>query len=69
MNVKDTHELLELLDEIRQEAINLRSACDIESLEDTGLKEYFLNTAAKAGIRASRLDYFIRLIEEIVVIR
>ena len=69
MNIKDFHELLELLDEYRQEKISLRKICDERSLEESPLKDYYLSQAAKAGIVASRLDYFIRMIEEITVFR
>lgn len=69
MNIKDFHELLALLDEYRQEKIDLRKICDERSLEESALKDYYLSQAAKAGITASRLDYFIRMIEEIVVFK
>lgn len=69
MNIKDFHELLELLHEYRQEKLTLRRICDEGSLEESPLKDYYLSQAAKAGITASRLDYFIRIIEEITVFK
>ena len=69
MTVKDITELLEILHEILNENLTLRSICDDNAQEETSLKDYYINTAAKAGIRASRLGYFIRMIEETQVFK
>ena len=66
MNVKDYGELLDILRETKARALRLRKINDDECLnaEDQKMKDYYAEEAAKHGILASRLDYFIRKIEE-----
>lgn len=75
MNVKETNELIGYLKEKREEAAQMRNyyqerlAKLIEEGGDDKNQEYLKSEASKSGIEVSRLDYFIRILEQIEVTR
>jgi len=75
MNVKETMEMIAYLKEKREEAAQMRNyyqerlAKVIEEGSDEQNQEYLKGEASKSGIEVSRLDYFIRILEQIEVTR
>lgn len=69
MNLKEWAELLDILREEQQRSLRMRKIND-ENCVNTNeqkMKDYYSEEAARFGIRSSRLDYFIRKIEEMPV--
>jgi len=75
MNVKETMEMIAYLKEKREEAAQMRNyyqerlAKVTEEGGDEKKQEYLKGEASKSGIEVSRLDYFIRILEQIEVTR
>ena len=75
MNVKETMEMIAYLKEKREDAAQMRNyyqerlAKVIEEGGDEQNQEYLKGEASKSGIEVSRLDYFIRILEQIEVTR
>ena len=75
MNVKETMELLAYLKEKRNDAASMRNYYQdrLTKLTEEGGeekdKEFVKSAATKCGMEASKLDYFIRILEQIEVTR
>ena len=75
MNVKETNELINYLSEKRKDAADMRNYYQdrlsklTEEGGDVKDMEFVKNAASKCGIEVSRLDYFIRILEQIEVTR
>jgi ABC-type Fe3+-hydroxamate transport system substrate-binding protein len=75
MNVKETMEMIAYLKEKREDAAQMRNyyqerlAKVTEEGSDEQKQVYLKGEASKSGIEVSRLDYFIRILEQIEVTR
>ena len=75
MNIQETIELIAYLKEKRNDAADMRNYYQdrltklTEEGGDEKKQEYLKGEASKCGIEVSRLDYFIRILEQIEVTR
>lgn len=77
MNVKETIELISYLKDRRDHCADMRNyyqeqyskACNPEETALAEHKDYYKQEASKDGMEVSRLDYFIRILEQIEVTR